>query len=92
MSYDDFYKFYDIYSVHDLLFTDKVLIDKEFEDRSVSLLLGVRHRKIDIRKLLLIQENMVKLDENAISSKTYITLNSLSSWHIRQEMFPEYKM
>lgn len=70
MPYDDFYKFYDIYSVHDLLFTDKVLIDKEFEDRSVSLLLGVRHREIDIRKLLLIQENMVKLDENAISSKT----------------------
>lgn len=38
MSYDDFYKFYNVCSVHDLLFTDKVLIDKEFEVCSLSLL------------------------------------------------------
>lgn len=69
MSYDDFYKFYNVCSVHDLLFTDKFWIDKEFEVCSLSQLLGVRHREIDIRKLLLIQEYMVKLDENAISSK-----------------------
>lgn len=54
MLYDDFYKFYNVCFVYDLLFIDKFWIGKEFEVCFLSLFLGVRYWEIDIWKFLFI--------------------------------------